>query len=176
MKGASRVRVYLPATTSVLRTLLDEGRLAGPSTGFAVTPELRRFYELNDAAADLEELEYAALMGAARASLRLLDVDPFAARRRVIVAADVADAAVSPVDDVDVDRGAVRVASDVELSSVVSAHVDGEEAEADVRAAVEVVLEADLGSEDAQFVVDQAEGHELAWYATQEIGPMLELL
>jgi hypothetical protein len=41
---------------------------------------------------------------------------------------------------------------------------------------VNVVLEADLGSEDAQFVVDQAEGHELAWYATQEIGALLELL
>jgi hypothetical protein len=38
------------------------------------------------------------------------------------------------------------------------------------------VLEADLGSEDAQFVVDQAEGHELAWYASQEIGTLLELL
>jgi hypothetical protein len=25
-------------------------------------------------------------------------------------------------------------------------------------------------------VVDQAEGHELAWFATQEIGPLLELL
>jgi hypothetical protein len=45
-----------------------------------------------------------------------------------------------------------------------------------VRAAVNVVLEADLGSEDAQFVVDQAEGHELAWYARQEIGTALELL
>ena len=37
-------------------------------------------------------------------------------------------------------------------------------------------IEADLGSADAQFVVDQAEGHELAWYATQEIGPALEPL
>ena len=30
--------------------------------------------------------------------------------------------------------------------------------------------------EDRQFVVDQAEGHELAWFATQEINPLLELL
>ena len=27
----------------------------------------------------------------------------------------------------------------------------------------------------AAFVVEQAEGHELQWYATQEIGPLLEL-
>ena len=37
------------------------------------------------------------------------------------------------------------------------------------------LVEADLGSEDAAFVVEQAEGHELQWYATQEIGPLLEL-
>ena len=170
------MRVYLPATTSVLRTLVDEGALPGPHTVFAVTPQLREFYERSDAEADVEELEYAALLGAARASLRLIDVDPTAARRRVVVAADVPDAAVRPIDDVDTDRGAARVVADIRVRDVASAHIDGAEAEDDVRAAVNVVLEADLGSEDSQFVVDQAEGHELAWYATQEIGPLLDLL
>ena len=170
------MRIYLPATTGVLRRLVDEGRLTGPHTGFAVTPRLREFYALSDAAADVEELEYAALLAAARASLRLIDVDPGAARRRVVLAADVADAAVTEVDDADTDAGAVRVTGDVALADVASAHVDGAEAEDDVRAAVGVVLEADLGSDEAQFVVDQAEGHELAWYATQEIGPALDLL
>jgi hypothetical protein len=168
--------VYLPATTNVLRTLVDEGRLTGPLTAFAVTPGLREFYALSDAGADEEELEYAALLAAARASLRLVDVDPSAARRRVVLAADVRDSAVSEVEDPHADRGAVRISGDVALAAVASAHVDGAEAEDDVRAAVGVVLEADLGSEDAQFVVDQAEGHELAWYATQEIGTLLELL
>ena len=45
------MRVYLPGTTGILRTLLDEGRLAGPMTGFAVTPALRRFYVLSESAA-----------------------------------------------------------------------------------------------------------------------------
>ncbi len=170
------MRVYLPATTSVLRTLVDEGALPGPHTVFAVTPQLREFYELSDADADTEELEYAALLAAARASLRLIDVDPAAARRRVVIAADVPDSAVSPLDDPDTDRGAARTEADIRVRDVASAHIDGADAEDDVRAAVNVVLEADLGSEDAQFVVDQAEGHELAWYATQEIGPALELL
>ena len=170
------MRVYLPATTTVLRTLVEEGRLPGPHTAFAVTAALREFYALSEADADTEELEYAALLAAARASLRLLDVDPFAARRRVVLAADVAEDVVHPIDDPDTDRGAVRIEADVELRHVASAHLDGEDAEEDVRAAVAVVLEADLGSDDAQFVVDQAEGHELAWYATQEIGPVLELL
>jgi len=170
------VRVYLPATTSVLRTLVDDGALPGPHTAFAVTPQLREFYELSDAEADTEELEYAALLAAARASLRLLDIDPMAIRRRVVLAADVPDAGVTPLDDPDTDRGAVRLEADIRVQDVASAHIDGAEAEDDVRAAVNVVLEADLGSEDAQFVVDQAEGHELAWYARQEIGPALDLL
>ncbi len=170
------MRVYLPATTTVLRTLVEEGRLPGPHTVFAVTPQLRQFYAVSDADADLEELEYAALLAAARASLRLLDIDPTAPRRRVVLAADVPEAAVHPIDDPDTDRGAARVEADVQLRDVASAHIDGADAEDDVRAAVNVVLEADLGSEDALFVVDQAEGHELAWYATQEIGKLLELL
>jgi hypothetical protein len=170
------VRIYLPATTTVLRTLVDDGSLEGPRTAFAVTPQLRRFYAVSDAEADVEELEYAALLAAARGSLRLLDVDPLAARRRVVLAADVPDAAVQALEDDDTDAGAVRVSADVRLQDVASAHIDGAEAEPDVAAAVAVVLEADLGSDDAQFVVDQAEGHELGWYATQEIGPALELL
>ncbi|MGK5173347.1 hypothetical protein MY526_23060 [Geodermatophilus sp. CPCC 205761] len=170
------MRVYLPATTSVLRTLVDDGRLAGPHTAFAVTPGLREFYAVSDAGADVEELEYAALLTAARASLRLIDVDPTAARRRVVVAADVPDSAVSDVENPDADRGAVRVTADLALRDVASAHIDGADAEDDVRAAVGVVLEADLGSEEAQFAVDQAEGHELAWYATQEIGAVVELM
>jgi hypothetical protein len=160
----------------VLRTLVDEGRLAAPHTAFAVTPALRDFFALSHAEADTEELEYAALLTAARASLRLLDNDPLAPRRRVVVAADVPDSGVAPMDDPHVERGAVRVAADIRMQDVASVHIDGADAEDDVRAAVNVVLEADLGSDDAQFVVDQAEGHELAWYASQEVGALLELL
>ncbi len=167
------MRVYLPATTTILQRLLDDGLLPGPHTGFAVTDALRTFYEVDG---DEEELEYAALLAAARASLRLIDVDPGAARRRVVLAADVPDAAVEPLSEDDTERGAARIRADVALADVASAHIDVAEAEADVTAAVGVVLEADLGSEDAQFKVDQAEGHELAWYANQEIGPVLELL
>src|SRR3954452_18320697 len=122
MKGAIRVRVYLPATTTVLRTLVDAGRLPGPHTAFAVTPALRDFYALSEAGADTEELEYAALLTAARASLRLLDIDPTAARRRVVLAADVPDGAVEvkddPARDPDAERGTVRVAADIGVRDV----------------------------------------------------------
>ncbi len=170
------MRVYLPATTTVLQRLVADEGLPGPHTAFAATDALRRFYAVSEAEADTEELEYAALLAAARASLRLLDVDPLARRRRAVLAVDVPDGAVRPMDDPHVEPGAVRVEADVRLADVASAHLDEDFAEDDVRAAVAVVLEADLGSDDAQFVVDQAEGHELAWYATQEIGPLLELL
>jgi len=164
------VRVYLPATFPMLRSLLDAGRFGEPPTpGYAVTAALREWY----AEGDLEELEYAATTLAARASLRLLDADQDAVRRRVVVVAEVPDSAVEPVPHVD--RAAVRVTVPVRLRDVQAVHVDDPVAVPDVAAAVEAVIEADLGSEEAAFRMEQAEGHELAWYATQEIGALLEI-
>ena len=165
------MRVYLPATLPMLRRLLDDGALGvAPQRAFAVTPSVREWY----AEGNEEELEYAALREAAAASLRLIDGDPIAPRRRIVVAADVPDAAVTIRPDLD--RAVVEVSAPVPLSAVASVHADTADAEEAVRAAANVVLEADLGSEDAQFIVDGAEGHELGWYATQEIGALVELL
>lgn len=166
------MRVYLPSTLPGLRRLLDDGALDGPPLpAYAVTGPLREWY----AEGDEEELEYAALSLAARASVRLLDRllsdDPPAPARRVVVVAEVG--AVEPAYDVD--RAAVRVLEPVPLRQVQAVHVDDPAAEADVRAAAEAVVAADLGSDDAGFTVEQAEGHELQWYATQEIGPLVEL-
>jgi hypothetical protein len=164
------VRVYVPATLPVLQRLLDTGRLDDPPLpAYAVTGALREWY----AEGDDEELEYVALTLAARASLRLLDVDPDAPPRRAVVVADVPDDAVIPAPVLD--RAAVTVGTVVDLAAVQSVHVDDPGAEADVRIAVESVIAADLGSEDAAFRMEQAEGHELQWYATQELGPLLEL-
>ena len=164
------MRVYLPTTLPALRRLLDTGTLGDPPLpGYAVTPGLREWY----AEGDDEELEYTALTLAAQASLRLLDADPDAPPRRAVLAADIADRAVLAAPGVG--RGAVHVGEPVGLSLVRSVHVDDPAAEDDVRAAVAAVLEADLGSEDAVFVMEQADGHELQWYASQELGPLLEL-
>ena len=165
------MRVYLPSTVPGLRALLDSQLLSAPLPGFAVTGALREWY----AEGNEEELEYAALSLAARASVRLLDrallLDPSVSPRRVVIVVEVGD--VEPVPDVD--RAAVRLNADVPMRLVQAVHVDDSTAEADVRAAAEQLVEADLGSEDAAFAVEQAEGHELGWYATQEIGPLLEL-
>ena len=165
------MRVYVPATTRTLRELVDKGELGPPPlTGFAVTPDLRDWYRDSDE----EELEYAALLEAARGSLRMLDQDPTVPRRRAVLVADLPDEDVSVRPDLD--RAVVRVSAPIPMKLVAAVHVDGEDAEKAVAAAVAVVLEADLGSADAKFVVDGAEGHELLWYASQEVGPLLDLL
>ena len=164
------MRVYLPATTTLLRQLLDSRELAAGQTAFSVTPALREWY-VDD---DVEELEYAALLEAARASLRLLDADPDAARRRVVIALDAADGAVQVRDDLD--RGVVRLDEAVPLAAIASVHVDDAEAEAAVTAAAAAITAADLGDEQAQERVDDAEGFELSWYATQELADLLATL
>ncbi|MCW2668619.1 MAG: hypothetical protein JWO27_516 [Frankiales bacterium] len=164
------MRVYLPSTLTELRRLLDNGVVGDPPLpGYAVTPALREWY----AEGDLEEMEYVVLTLAARASVRLLDADPDAVRRRVVVVAEVPDALVTTVPHVD--RAAVKVADPVALRLVQAVHVDDPAAVPDVTLAADAVIEADLGSDDAAFRVEQAEGHELQWYASQEIGPLLEL-
>jgi len=162
------MRVYLPATSTLLRRLLDDSRLAGPLTGFAVTPGLREWYRDDDE----EELEYAATLEAARASLRLLDADAEASRRRVVLAVEVPDANTEVRDDLD--RGVVRVSADVSLSSVAAIHADDVAAEAAVTDAAAAINAADLGDVGAQDRVDDAEGHELSWYANQELAMLLE--
>ena len=82
------MRVYVPLTLPGLAEAHKAGELGpAPLIAYAVTPALREWYVSDD----IEELEYAALNRAAQASLRLLAVDPQAARRRVVVAVDVAD-------------------------------------------------------------------------------------
>src|SRR6185437_2332829 len=162
------MRVYLPATTASLHALLRTGALADPPlTGFAVTPGLREHY-LDD---DIEELEYAASAQAARASLRLLAADPTAARRRMVVAADVEDSAIVVRDDLEI--GVIRVQVPVVLAWCASVHCDDADAEATVAQAAELVDAADLGDAEAEEKVDDASGFELCWYATQEIEHLL---
>ncbi|MER6960949.1 MULTISPECIES: DUF6912 family protein [unclassified Streptomyces] len=165
------MRVYVPLTLPGLAEAHKTGELgSGPLVAYAVTPALREWY-LSE---DLEELEYAALSRAALASLRLLAADPGAPRRRVVVAVDVPDRAAAVDPDRGLDPaalGEVRVSGVVTLAKAAAVHVDAGEAEvaADVRAAAQALAAADGGDDDAQFVVDGAEDHELLWFATQEI-------
>lgn len=178
------VRVYVPMTLAMLQGLVtDQTVHARSGTAFAVTPTLRESYSDGDE----EELAEVALREAALASLRLLateaapggqersdpgvDTKALPLRRAVLVA-DVEPVTVRP----DLDDAVVRLAGPVAMSDVVAAYVDNAAAEQAVAAAVEVIDEADLGDEDAELTVGDAQDHDLAWYATQELPFLLDLL
>ncbi len=159
-------RVFVPATLPLLREILASGAVAAPATAYAVTPALRESYFSGDD----EELEYAAFIDAARASLRLLAADPAAPRRRVVLALDVAEAALTPASGDE--PAAVRLTEPARLRAVASGHVDDTDASDDVAAAVAALPAAGSGDPDAQFTVDGAEGHELMWFARQELAEL----
>lgn len=154
------MRVYVPASLPLLRAWRAAGELPAALTGYAVTPGLQAWY----AEGDPEELEYAATGRAARASLRLLEG---AEQRRVVLAVD-AEAVVRD----DLDEGAVIVDRPVAWRAVVAGMVDDPAAQQAVTAAAAVVDAADLGDDDAEFAVGEAESHELLWFATQELGAL----
>ncbi|CAJ1501717.1 hypothetical protein MU0083_002752 [[Mycobacterium] kokjensenii] len=169
------MRVYIPATLSMLAQLVADGSLQPVSgTAFAVTPALRESY----AHGDDDELAEVALGEAALASLRLLggaEPDPSgpgAPTRRAVLVAEVADAVARP----DLDTAVVRLAGPVAFTDVIAAYVDNAAAEPAVLAALAVIDAADLGDEDAELTVGDAQDHDLAWYATQELPFLLDLL
>jgi hypothetical protein len=158
------MRVFLASTLPALAQALAAGQV-DPGPGFAVTPALREAY----ASGDAEELEYSALIEAARASLRLIAKDPQTPPRRVVLAAEIPDGQLS-WDTSDSEPAAqVTIAQPVPVAWLDAAHVDDEHAAPDIRQAADALALADAGDEDAQFTVDGAEGHELGWYATQEL-------
>lgn len=158
----------------MLQGLVADGEVdAVGRTAFAVTPALREAYT----AGDDEELAEVAMAEAARASLRLLGSEepndhPSFASRRVVIAADVDEVKPRP----DLDDAVVKLAGPITMRTVASVHIDLQEAEADVARAREIVDAAELGDEEAEFVLGDAEDHELAWYAAQELPFLLELL
>ena len=157
----------------MLKALSVDGELAPVGgTAFALTPALRESY----ATGGDEELEYAAMLDAARASLRLLNAelekDPDAVTRRAVVSADVDGAELRS----DLDHAVVKLAGPVPLKVVAAVHLDLAEAADAVRAATAVIDAADMGDPDAEFTLGDAEDHELAWYAAQELPFLLELM
>ncbi len=168
------MQIYVPVTLAMLQQLVADGSLLPVNgTAFAVTPRLREAY----ARGDDDELGEVALREAALASLRLLaaaDNESGAKLppRRAVLVADVGEVSLRP----DLDDAVVRIGGPVAIGDVVAAFVDNADAEPDVMAALAVVDEADLGDEDAELTVGDAQDHDLAWYATQELPFLLELL
>jgi hypothetical protein len=166
-------RVYVPTTLVELARAQKRGTLddaEDPSgsglPAHAVTGRVREWY----VEGNLEELEYSALIDAAEASLRLLALDPLAPRRRVVVAVDVAENLLTPGGG---HRSSVEITGPVELSSVVSVHVDEAQAQDTIVAAVEALAAAAEGDDDARFQLDEAEACDLLWYDISEIDDLI---
>ena len=166
------IQVYIPATLAVLQQLVADGEFRPLNgTAFAVTPTLRESY----AEGDDDELAEVALREAAMASVRLLageGPDTGLPTRRAVLVADVEGPTLRP----DLDDAVVRLAGPVAMADVVAAYVDNADAETAVASAMEVIDDADLGDEDAELTVGDAQDHDLAWYATQELPFLLEFL
>ncbi|MDU0347421.1 DUF6912 family protein [Actinomyces sp. MRS3W] len=154
------MRVYLPATAADLAATT-----ISPRTAHAATPALAAVFPEEDA----EGLEVSASLCAADASLMLL-AEPGAqhlADRRIVIAADVADAEVREIPATgEVLPGTVEVTSPVEWDAVAALLVDEAEAEADVRA-------ARTGDEDA---FEHAADADLLWYDVSERAALAEEL
>ena len=171
------MRIYIPATLPMVSQLVADSALSPVGgTAFAVTPTLREAYS----AGDDDELAEVARDEAALASIRLLAAglpdggaaDSLARPRRVVLVAEVDAVQLRP----DLDDAVVRVAGPVTLDQVVAGFVDNAEAEAAVTAAIGVIDAADLGDEDAELLVGDAQDHDLAWYGTQELPFLLDFL
>ena len=168
------MRVYVPATLAMLQQLVaDRAMSAVNGTAFAVTPALRESY----AEGDDDELADVALREAALASVRLLagaadEPSSGLPPRRAVLVAEVDGATARP----DLDDAVVRLSGPVAIDDVIAAYVDTATAEPAVLAAMDAVDAADLGDEDAELTVGDAQDHDLAWYATQELPFLLELL
>lgn len=163
------VRVYLPAILSSLAVLRQRGELGPPPmTAHTVTPALREWY----AEGDEEELEYVAFTRAAQGALRLLRGDRAAPPRRVVISVDLVPGTFERTDT-DLGSSQVRVLATIPLAAVAAIHVDSATAEPDVAAAAQVIEEAVAGDPDAQFTVDGAEDHELAWYDVSELDQLV---
>lgn len=161
------LRVYVPSTMAGLRDLVAaDGIGPAPFLGHAVTEALRADYDDGGE----EEWEYTAALAASGSSLALIGEE--GEPRRVVVAVDVDG--VSPAGDED-DPTLVEVGEVVPFRRVAAVMVDLESAFDDVRAAATAWAAAEAGDEEAIGRVERALDHDLAWYATQEIGDLLGL-
>jgi hypothetical protein len=173
------MQVYIPTTLAMLQRLVVDGSLWPVNgTAFAVTPTLREAY----AQGDDDELADVALREAALASLRLLaaheaeGADETARPRRAVLAAEVDFGESGATFRPDLDDAVVRLAGPVAIDRVVAAYLDNADAEPAVLNAIEAIDAADLGDEDADLIVGDAQDHDLAWYANQELPFLLDLL
>lgn len=179
-------RVYVPTTVEGLELLEASGTLGTAADAYGVTEALVAWWSDGAAARPGdEELEYAATLQAAAASLALLDpttvANGRAPARRVVIAVDVArlgpaDPAPADVPPTDLAPGAVRLPYPLDRADVVSVHVDTADAEHAVGAAVAALADDGAPSSHVEPVLAERVDHDLAWFAPDEVADLLASL
>ena len=109
---------------------------------------------------------------AALASIRLLaigDEERFP-HRRVVISADV-EATGHP----DMGESVVKLSAPVALEDVAAIHVDVQDAEEATKKAIACIDAADLGDEDAELAVGDAQDNYMAFYDPSELPVLIEL-
>lgn len=167
--------VYIPATISRLKTFLKEESYTPVSLlAFGITPLLKEKYIYDED----EELSHIAFLAASDASLRLIagelvdNANSDCRARRVVISVRVDFA--KPRGHLD--DCALELAGPVSLKQVEAFFVDGKEMENLVATAALAVDEADLGSEEAQYLIEETHDNFLAWYSVQEVPFLIELI
>ncbi len=206
------MRVYVPLTLTAAAAALSGGSVAaGPV--HAVTPALRGWYpgeeieELELAALTDAAQTSLVRLAAERASRGDAVEGGLASRaRRVVLAADAAvlqpfhaqplrvltadeeelpEAVDGPVPGRATTLSVVVLAADLPWHAVVSVHVDEEDAEPDVAAAVAALLDGPgappssdgrsfADPDEVRHAVEDAEACDLLWYAPSEVAGLLE--
>lgn len=164
------MRVYIPATFAMLKELDADGSIhARSGWGFAATPALTEFFTSGDE----EEIEAVAFDDAALASLRLLAIgdEPDFPHRRVVISADV-----EAVPQPEMGESVVKLSAPVALEDVAAIHVDIADAEEATKRATELIDAADLGDQDAELAVGDAQDNYLAFYDPTELPFLVDLL
>lgn len=154
----------------MLKELDADGEIhARSGWGFAATPALVEFFTSGDE----EEIEAVAFDDAALASLRLLAIgdEPDFPHRRVVISVDV-DATPQP----DMGESVVKLSEAITREDVAAIHVDIAAAEEATKKATELIDAADLGDQDAELAVGDAQDNYLAFYHPDELPFLVELL
>lgn len=165
------MRVYIPATFAMLKELeADSSIHARSGWGFAATPALTEFFS---SGGDEEEIEAVAFDDAALASLRLLAIgdEPDFPHRRVVISVDV-EATPKP----EMGESVVKLAGPIAREDVAAIHVDIADAEEATKKATQLIDAADLGDQDAELAVGDAQDNYLAFYHPDELPFLIELL
>lgn len=160
------MRVHFPGTFDTLSVLAQEGSFPiSGGWGFAVTQALRDSFTSGEE----EEIAEYAFDDAALASLRvLLQGSQRFPHRRVVVSADIPDAAVEGAEHMGDSVVAVAMES-VPMKLIAAIHVDIAESEPATAKAMEAIVAADAGDEGAELTVGDAMDNYLAWYAPDEL-------